>query len=187
MSEKKNNHRQERAKKIIAGRKIGGKAEMMKSVGKKGKGGLSGAAPTSFPAEGLSPRKRMDKRKRYATGGGVEDDAPKKKSGAKTEVNIVIAGKGDQGATPQPVPVPVPSPGAGVPPGPPRPPMGIPPGMPPVGMRPPGAMRRGGGIKEADDGDKYPIKDASGGGKGRIQKAAAYKHGDKRKKRGGEC
>lgn len=184
MAAKKENHRQERAKKILSGRKSGGKADMLKSLGKKSKSGLSGAAPKAFSASGLSPKMRQDKIQRkskpdaYAAGGGVDGDAPKKKSGAKTEVNIVIAGKGEQGASmPQPVPVPMPPPGAGMPPGPPRPPMGGPPpgGMPP---RPPGAMRRGGGVKE-----EYPIDAGAGGGKGRLEKAAAYKRTDKGKKR----
>ena len=184
MTEKKDNHRKERAKKLLsASHKKGGKADMMKSMSKKGNGGLTGAAPTAFPVGGNSPRKRQDKRQRYATGGGVEDGASKKKSGAKTEVNIVIAGKGDQGAPmPQPVPAPMgPPPGAMPPPGgmPPRP---MPPGgMPPAGMRPPGAMRRGGGVKE-----EYPIDAGAGGGKGRLEKAAAEKRKDKGKKRDGK-
>ena len=169
---KKEGHRQTRAKEILAGH---GKSKPgLKSAKGKSKG-LSGAMPTTFPAEGLSPKNRIDKKKRFASGGGVnDDDAPKKKGNAKTEINIVIAGKGDQGAgapPPRPMP-PMMPPGAGTPPAPPPPrPMPPPGAMPPPGMKPPGAMKRGGGIKEP----KYPIDAGSGGAKGRLEKAAAEK------------
>lgn len=163
----KEGHRQKRAKEILAG--TGKSKPGLKSAKGKSKG-LSGAMPTTFPAEGLSPKNRIDKKKRFASGGGVnDDDAPKKKSSAKTEVNIVIAG-GGKGAAPQPMPAPMIPPGAGMAPPPPRP-MPPPGAMPPPGMKPPGAMKRGGGVKEP----KYPINAGAGGAKGRLEKAAAEK------------
>lgn len=123
------------------------------------------------PVSGAMPKKRLDKPRRYASGGGVEGEK-KKKGSAKTEVNIVIAG-GDKGGAPA-APM-MPPPGAMPPPPPPaaRPPMPMPPGGPAPGapMRPPGAMKRGGAIKA----DKYPIDAGAGGGKGRLEKAAASK------------
>lgn len=172
MSAKKDSHRHTRAKRLIAGSKGSAASNQKISTGKST--GLSGAMPTTFPVGGNSPKKRLDKKRRYASGGGIDDDAPKKKAGAKTEVNIIIAGKGDQ-SPPRAVPVPIPPPGAaGIPP---RPPMMPPGGAPPQGMpmRPPGAMKRGGGIKEP----KYPIDAGSGGGKGRLEKAAAEKRQSK--------
>ncbi len=179
----KESHRHERAKKIMSGHKADMK--LKKANGKTA--GLSGAMPTTFPVSGESPRKRMDKKRRsdnkFASGGGIDGDMPKKKGSAKTEVNIVIAGKGDQGAPPAPM---MPPPMAAPPPRPPMPPQGMPPrppmggGMPPGGMppRPPGAMKRGGGVKEP----KYPIDSGAGGAKGRLEKSAAEK--SRRKKDG---
>lgn len=165
------NYRQERAKKLL-GKSLarGGctpttdcEPDGMPPKGKKAGGPVSGAMP----------KKRLDKPRRYASGGGVTDpdEAPaKKKSNAKTQVNIVIAGKDSGGAPPM---LPPPMPPAGGPPMPPPPAAGRPPmGGPPGGMVPPGAMARGGKIKRNPE---YPITAAAGGGKGRLEKAAASK------------
>lgn len=130
--------------------------------------------PKCKKAGGAVAKKRLDKPRRYATGGGVDDPnstpAPKKgKSG--TTVNIVIAGKG-QGDAPPPLPMPTmapPMPPVGGPPpsAPGMPPMGGP-GGPPPGM-PPQMRKQGGRVKE------YPIDAGSGGGRGRLEKAAAQK------------
>lgn len=173
----KDKHRNQRAKRLVSSAKRGSAAVMKKAI--KGEDRVSGAAPTAFPVKGQKSSSRMDKKKRYASGGGV-DDSPKAKKGAKTEVNIVIAGgQGDK--QPQPIPVPVPAggppPGAGMPPG--GPPPGMPPRPMPPGARPPmggppgmgaPAMRRGGSVKE-----EYPIDAGSGGGEGRLEKSAAAK------------
>lgn len=126
--------------------------------------------PKCKKAGGPVAKKRLDKPRRYATGGGIDDPnsspAPKKgKNG--TTVNIVIAGKGGSDAPPPPPPMPMPPmAGPGGPP-PAMPPMGGP-GGPPPGM-PPQMRKQGGRVKE------YPIDAGSGGGKGRIEKAAAQK------------
>lgn len=101
----------------------------------------------------------------------------------KTNINIIIGAprheEQPQGAPPggppppaRPVPTPTPMPppagGAGAPPM---------PGMPPGGAPPMPPMRASGGVvadgKCAEAG-KYPIKHASAGGKGRLEKKAAY-------------
>ncbi len=81
--------------------------------------------------------------------------------GGKHVTNVIIApqgggaGGGMRPAMPpgQPMAAPRPAmPPAGPPPGAGGPPMGPPPGGQPMGMRPPGAMKRGGGVKRADGG-----------------------------------
>lgn len=171
------NYRQERAKKLLSssGYARGGKTN-------EPDGCPTPDNPTckksGGPVSGAMPKKRLDKPRRYASGGSVEGDMPeKKKSSAKTQVNIVISGK-DSAQPPAAPMLPPPMPG-GPPPGAGAPPM--PPGagmMPPGGMKPPGAFKRGGTVKE------YPIDAGSGGGKGRLEKAAASK--SHRPKRGGK-
>lgn len=141
---KPESYRHERAKSLLKG-KMGAMAKVKKG---KSVSGLSGAAPTAFPISGSSPKTRMDKPKRYASGGGVHKGMPTKSGKAKTEVNIVIAGHGDKSPA-QPMPVPA----AAAPAMPPRPPMGMPPRpMPaPGGMPPRPGMARGGKVKEKSE------------------------------------
>jgi hypothetical protein len=87
-----------------------------------------------------------------------------------TNINIIIAPGGGGAKPPMPMPPPPGGPigmRQGMPP--PMPPPGAAPpmGPPPGGMPPPGLMRK-------DGGRAYPIKDGAGGGKGRLQKIAAY-------------
>lgn len=177
---KPENHRHERAKKLISGSGCGyAKGGYVPSEGDEGE---PDSGPPNPPkkksggachAEGGSVKTRLDKPKRYASGGMVDDGMPKKKSSAKTQVNIVIAGKGDSPASPMPVPVMPPAPPPGAAPMIPPPGAGMPPGMPP---RPPG-LKRGGSVK----GYKYPIDDGAGGGLGRLEKAAAAKKNHSKK------
>lgn len=167
MAEMKN-HRRDRAEKMMAKYACGGSVSSSQSDGEpdmdtrsqrqgKKRGG-------SIEASGNTPKKRLDKRKRYASGGGI-DDAPKEKKSAKTQVNVIITGgnKDAAPAAPMPMPpVPMAPPAGGPPPG---APMGAPPPMPPM------ARKRGGSVMSKDP--SYPIEDGSGGGLGRIQKAAA--------------
>ncbi len=89
-----------------------------------------------------------------------------KKSG-KTNINIIIAGKGgpeEGGLPPKPPMAPMaPPPGVG-PPGAGAPPPGMPPGMPP--------MKRGGAAYAK--GGKVPMTAGGESGKGRLQKIKAY-------------
>ncbi len=127
----------------------------------------------SVKAHGEKAKKRLDRPKRYASGGAI-DDIPKDKKGAKTQVNIIIAGKDGAPAAPMPVPVPVG--------GPPAPPMGTPAGppmTPPPGM--PMGRKHGGSVMPKNP--PYPIDDGAGGGLGRLEKAAAAR---KTHKRGGK-
>lgn len=179
---KKDSHRQDRAKKLMGScYKQGGGVhadeeqdkKLIKTMINKNNRG------EKLKAGGHTSKSRLDKPKRYATGGGVDDMPAKKKSGkSDTTVNIIVAGKGGQDSMP-----PAPPMGAGMPPGAPMPPVPAaarpPMGGPPAGMAPPGAMKRGGAVK------KYPIDSGAGGGKGRLEKAAAAKSTHGTGKRGG--
>jgi len=104
----------------------------------------------------------------------------------KHTTNVIIAPQGGQRPMPMPVPVPAGGPpGLGRPPGlagpppggPPAPPMAPPggPGPMPGGPPPPGLA--GGlppGLRARGGSTRYPLNAASGGGKGRIEKAKAY-------------
>jgi hypothetical protein len=122
----------------------------------------------------------------YARGGGISDGTRPtggrlaRKGGGRTKkgmnVNIIIA---PAGGSPRPMPLPGggPPPGGGpvglhqgaVPPPPPMPPPG-------AGAPPPMMPRKDGGavVGHFAKPGKYPLKDGSGGGKGRKQKIAAY-------------
>lgn len=193
MTTRKDNHRHERAKNLIAGKGAscsegyarGGATDEPDGEplpkGKRLGGPVSykGKGTTVKPeAQGKTAKKRLDKRPRYASGGGIDDmDTPKKKGKSGTTVNIVIAGKGDQ-PTPPPMPVPVPAGGPPMPPPGAMPPGGAP-GMPP-GMPPKPGFKSGGAIKEP----KTKYNAGSGGGLGRLEKAAAQKRDNKPGKNG---
>lgn len=170
------NYRQERAKKIVkkSGYASGGSTGEPDDCPTKDN---PKCKKSGGPVSGVMSKKRLDKPRRYASGGGVMGDgAPKKKGSSKTEVNIVIAGK-DGAQTPPMLPPPMPPMPQSPPPS--MPPVARPPmGGPSAGMTPPpGAMKRGGAVKSK----KYPIDCGAGGGKGRLEKAAASKsHRSKR-------
>ena len=176
MAEMKN-HRRDRAEKMMAKYACGGSVASSKSDGEpdmdtnsQRQGKKHGG---SVEASGSSVKKRLDKRKRYASGGGI-DDAPKEKKGAKTQVNVIIAG-GNKDAAPAAPPMPMPAP-------PMTPPVGGPPMAPPPGGSPmPMGRKRGGSVMPKDK--EYPIDDGAGGGLGRLEKAAAAR---KTHKRGGK-
>jgi len=79
-----------------------------------------------------------DKTAKRAEGGRV---APKKKGEAKTNVNVIIAGKGGSDGPGAPPPMPMPPPSGGIMPA--KPPMPMP--MPPPGGLP--MHKRGGRVK----------------------------------------
>lgn len=118
------------------------------------------------PVSGAMPKARLDKKRRYATGGGVMgEDTPKKSKKGGTTVNIVIAGKGGAEAPPMMPPMPPAGGPPMPPPAPPMPPAGRPPvGGPPAGMAPPRPFKSGGAVKAG-----------AGSGLGRLEKAAAQK------------
>ena len=139
------------------GFKHGGSCTCSKCSGGRVKHAKGGSAGTGEP-EGTRPK----------GGRMIRKSGGRAKKGMN--VNIIIAQPGG-GARP---PMPMPPPGAMPPPGPVgmhqgMPPPAAPPSMvPPAGgMPPPGLMRKRGGRT-------YPISDGAGGGKGRLQKAAAY-------------
>ncbi len=177
MTEMKN-HRRDRAEKMMAKYACGGSVASSKDDGEPDmdtssrQGKKRGGHVEKHEAEGHAAKKRLDKRKRYASGGGV-DDVPKEKKGAKTQVNVIIAG-GDKGAASAP---PISAPPPMMPPGPPAGAPMIPPGAPPM----PIGRKRGGSVMMKDP--KYPITDGAGGGLGRLEKAAAAR---KTHKRGGK-
>jgi hypothetical protein len=139
------------------------------------KGSQAGKAATlrakGGKVEGEATKSHMGRSRRpgYAKGGAV-------KSKGKTTVNVIIAPQGGDGSQQKPPMPPMPPQGAPPMP-PPRPPMvpppGAGPGMPPPGMgAAPGVMRKDGGRVEKQP--PYPIKDAAGGAKGRMEKERAY-------------
>lgn len=180
-------HRHDRAKSLMAGKGAGHKGGYarggatdgepdMEPKGKRLGGPVSykGAGNTTKPeAQGKAPKKRLDKPKRYASGGGIDDpnSTPAKKSKSGTTVNIVIAGK-DQPPAPPPAMPPMAGPPPGLPPGPPpgMPPAGGAPMPPGAGMPPKPGFKAGGAIKVSKKFDA-----GAGGGKGRLEKAAAQK------------
>lgn len=137
-------------------------------------GMASGARAKGYATEADNERTMEEKapkalrldRKPYANGGRVG------KKGATT-VNVIVAPQGgDQPPAPPPVMPPGPPPPMMKPPGPMAGgPAGGPPEMP--GMGAPPMMRKHGGRVP------HIISDGSGGGKGRLQKVAAY--GDRAK------
>lgn len=115
-----------------------------------------------------------------------------------TTVNVVVAPQGGMHPPGSPGMMPAGGPPMAPPPGaqpmmPPRPPMAPPGagGMPPPGMKPPGMMKRGGGVQSTSDegvpaesllqaasGGKVPHMSAGAmGGEGRIQKMEEYGEG----------
>lgn len=180
---KPENHRHERAVKMLKASHHSKGGAAAKDVHKHEDHLHPGKPKTKLKdggvAHGKSVKKRLDRPKRYAEGGGV-DGSPKKKGNAKTQVNIVIAGKdGSPQATPPMMPPggPAAMPAQGAPAIPPRPPMGA--GAAPMGM----PMRKKGGAVNKEPA--YPIDSGAGGGEGRLEKAAAAKKTHKAK--GGDC
>lgn len=121
----------------------------------------------------------------YASGGGIPDGTrpvggrtPRASGGRAKKgmnVNIIIAPQGGGAGAKPAMPMPPPGGPVGLHQGAPPPPMAPPGAAPPMG--PPPMMRKAGGRVEnvpANKLGKYPLKNGSGGGMGRREKARAY-------------
>jgi len=144
----------DRAKSFTKGYKRGGKVHSDEAADKKLFGKMiKQHEKEEMKVEGKASGGRLDK---FARGGRA------KHKGNNTKINIVVAPKGPHpadGAAP-PIPLGPPPMGGG-------PLAGPPPGMPPMGgPKPPGMMARGGRLHMTAGAET---------GKGRLQKAKAYK------------
>lgn len=201
--------RHEKAKSLIArtGNHLGGDADMREDE--------------KLIAEGIRQHENAEHggkhtKLHFKSGGAVDGEGAKSHlakrarggsaKGKSTHVNVIVAPQGHPGAGMMPAgqpmmpphpPIggpPMPPPGANAQPMmPPRPPMAPPgAGAPSPGMRPPGMMKRGGGVKETSEkgvpsdsllqaasGGKVPVEmDAgAGGAEGRIEKMHEYGEG----------
>jgi hypothetical protein len=153
---------------------------------------MNGTLPPDAPLPRIKPLQEQvtDVATKRASGGKADMDHDKdckckacsggrmmRKSGGRTNINIIISPKGGEEARkPEMMPPMPPAPPISAPP-----PMGMPAGLggsgmpqrPPMPMPMPGAP--GAPIMARKDGGKvYPIKTGSGGGEARLGKKAAY-------------
>lgn len=172
--------RREKAKSILKGAGYGAMQNLVtKGVHEhekhmhKGKKETSLKLATGGRAEGSAPESRLDRKSRAA---GGRNRGKGKGKGNHVKINILNAGK-------QPVPVPMPAtPAVGKPPMAPAPVGAAPP--PPMGAmgRPPipGVGLKSGGAARMKGKDVPHLKGGSGGGLGRLEKAA---HEERRSKK----